>query len=256
MAQGPLFSTLRIILQKKNSHKWMHDYRKFGRIWKAWSNVLTCHLEATTDNVYFFFPSQIVGFFCTSPLCGRHVLINSQGSDSYRVQCKHIERDAQSSFKIRERIALILVSICAVHYLKVKQWEAKRSPTLNLFRDFLSVTSSFSPFPSTFQWLHILLAFTASLFKSYLHMPTILPHFPLIPWLTPVWLPFPSPFWNYCSSSYLYSQFPWTFFWTYLILTFDTVYLFCHLFVFHETVLLPHQPLLCWVLLLCLTFKC
>lgn len=165
MAQGPLFSTLRIILQKKNSHKWMHDYRKFGRIWKAWSNVLTCHLEATTDNVYFFFPSQIVGFFCTSPLCGRHVLINSQGSDSYRVQCKHIERDAQSSFKIRERIALILVSICAVHYLKVKQWEAKRSPTLNLFRDFLSVTSSSSPFPSTFQWLHILLAFTASLFK-------------------------------------------------------------------------------------------
>ena len=65
-----LFSTWRKIVQKKNSHyKWMCACRKLGRIWKAWSQnktMLSCHLQATSDNVCFFFPRWF--FVCFLPL--------------------------------------------------------------------------------------------------------------------------------------------------------------------------------------------
>lgn len=105
--------------------------------------------------------------------------------------------------------------------------EGLNVPLLNFHKDFLSIIFSS---PLLFNDLIILCLYSQPIFqKDFLQMPCILPHFPLIPWLTPVCFPFPPPRWNYRFSSYLYSQFQWTFLWTYLILTFDTIDQSCHL---------------------------
>lgn len=103
------------------------------------------------------------------------------------------------------------------------------STFLGIFFPFFSLPSS-SPLP--FNGPIILCLHSQPTFhKSFLHMPCILPHFPLISWLTPVCFPFPPPQWNYCSQV-IYSQFQWTFSWTYLILTFDKIDQSCHLLSF------------------------